>query len=170
MYVRHASYWKLFQQNLKHKRRQLMCTCPRVISVNTFPCHKNLIGMVENYLVVNHNCEMTTCKITKAAYEHNAVYDTEDENGEITEYFFVLFGEPMALPKGYTEEELQALFHKPKGEVKEDLESNDNDHFFDDYETLKPQEICPICNNTGTAMVSSEAVPCELCLRSGREY
>ncbi|MDD3284307.1 MAG: hypothetical protein PHZ07_01805 [Patescibacteria group bacterium] len=147
-----------------------MCECPIVISSDRFPCHANLVGMVKNYLVVNHSCEMTTCDIINAAYEHNAVYDTE-ENGKITEYFFVLFGEPMALPKGYTEEELRVLFHESnKAEVKEEFESNDNDNFFDDYELLKDGEMCPVCNNTGTAMVAGDAVPCELCLKSGRQY
>lgn len=142
-----------------------MCECPHVIPVDHFPCHKNLIGMIKNYLVINHNCEVTAEKVIKTAHENGAVYDLENEKEEVIEYFFILFGAPGEIPHGYTEKELINLFCTNDQET----ESFNFDEF-SDHEPLKPGQQCPACQNTGNRVVDGDVVPCELCLRSGRQY
>ncbi len=73
-----------------------MCECcPRAMPTAT--SHKNLVGVCDNFIVVNHLEGMTPTKIIQAAKEAGA---TQDEK------YFVLFGDFGADPELYTKEQI----------------------------------------------------------------
>lgn len=80
--------------------------CPRAFPVEKYPGHKNLFGLVRNFLVINHY-QLKLDLVIEYAENNQAVYYTEEET-----YYFILFGGPGNHPKAYTLIELKGVLKK----------------------------------------------------------